>query len=137
MSKKSVLKIEKKKKNYKEFFEILQQKYGITAIEAEFNGGGDSGEIEDITYYSDIECKNPVKDKPENGTDAIIIGLLDEYLDNTGYDWYNDDGGYGSITLNLITGDIKCEMNIAYISYDTHHLRDTDFFKEQIKNPLP
>ncbi len=97
------------KTELQELFEKLN-KINVTKIVAEFSGSGDSGEINSIKY-NDGEL-----DVEVGGVDKAIDTILEEY----GWDWYNNEGGYGSVTLLPKTGKIEVDMNINQSSSTSH-----------------
>lgn len=97
--------------------------HGITKIEVDFDGGGDSGSIghiridghdnpPEIEAWKDqgrefqkgsgwverppVLTKMPIRD--------FIESLVYTYLENTHVDWYNNEGGYGSWIWTAKTG---------------------------------
>jgi hypothetical protein len=71
---------------------------GITELVAEYEGSGDSGSIETV-YGKDKEGEIIHLDI---SVDSKAEEMLYEVLsDNYMYDWYNNDGGYGSVTIDL------------------------------------
>ena len=75
---------------------------GITRAYIDFNGGGDSGYIEE--YFKD-----------QNGNDHRLsqFGNLEDillaFLDNYG-DWYNNEGAQGSFTLDVPEKEMSYEV---------------------------
>jgi hypothetical protein len=65
-------------------------------LDMEFDGSGDSGEFQSVQAVDasggtlDLEVADLATTCEEWGT---------ERLEELGYDWYNNDGGYGTITL--------------------------------------
>ena len=94
---------------------------GINFLHIQYSGGGDDGSIESITHYSEVEVKYD-----KNGTIETVGLLLDEdeiivddslqlMLDNIEHqiileilndieDWWNNEGGYGNMYVDLTTG---------------------------------
>lgn len=71
---------------------------GITELVAEYDGSGDSGSIE--TIYCEDEDGNIIS--VESDVESKVEEMLYEVLsDNYIYDWYNNEGGYGRVTINL------------------------------------
>jgi len=70
----------------------------------EFQGGGDSGSLND---YMDI-----------NGTteqvSPLIENMLYKWLENTGIDWYNNEGGQGNFIFNPNDGEIILEIGVNF-----------------------
>lgn len=87
---------------------------GITEVIAGYSGSGDSGQIDDINYYND-EGKN-IKDIP-NEIHQNIEKQFYKQLDYTD-DWYNNEGGYGTITFDLVSLSIEILENIRVTSTD-------------------
>lgn len=83
---------------------------GVKRIEITFSGSGDSGDIDDITYY-DSEVRDltsivisTTKFKSENGIDNelrdLAYTLISEKVDTVG-DWVNNEGGFGFINIDV------------------------------------
>lgn len=95
---------------------------GIVSIYAEFSGGGDSGAIDSINYHlSDNTISN---DFAEFNT--ALHSDVDDYcyilLDNGNIeDWYNNDGGNGTLSIDTKTGEYSIEVNIEYREYTTYN----------------
>ena len=71
---------------------------GITELVAEYDGSGDSGSIE--TVYGEDNDGNVIH--LDIGVESKAEEMLYEVLtDNYIYDWYNNEGGYGRVTINL------------------------------------
>lgn len=75
----------------------------ITSVSISFNGGGDEGSSE-----------SPVCEGGEmsDELEARATKLGDEVLEASGYDWYNNDGGFGTLTFVVKTGKIDLDMNL-------------------------
>jgi hypothetical protein len=96
---------------------------GVSLVQVDFRGGGDSGEIESADAY-DIN-RNPIDIKEEkmvwptresyeeNGQwhqrvvdkevfiEDILKDMTEQWLEDTGHDWYNNDGGQGEMTIDF------------------------------------
>ena len=101
---------------------------GVTGIRINYEGGGDSGCIEDIMYtdkegVSLVEVQNlpwGSKDLKElNNELAINIEnfTTDTILD-TIEDWWNNEGGSGTLAILVPSGEYNVENNIRRIDYD-------------------
>ena len=71
---------------------------GITELVAQYDGSGDSGSIEHV--YCEDEDANTID------VDDVILSKVEEMLyevlsNNYDYDWYNNDGGYGTVRINI------------------------------------
>jgi hypothetical protein len=101
---------------------------GITGIRINYEGGGDSGCIEDI-YYTDKEGVSIVEVqnlpwssknlKALNNELAINIEnfATDKILDDI-EDWWNNEGGSGTLAILVPSGEYIVENNIRRIDYD-------------------
>lgn len=106
---------------------------GVTDVTFEFEGGGDEGQIEEVLTEPKVNTSCPflgnevAKDlfTEDSGFQqyADLRDVLETWayklLDETGEDWVNNEGGYGSIT---VTGfqkeklDIMTDMNVRVIT---------------------
>ena len=111
-----------------------------------FEGSGDDGQIDEIEFYNtNNETFNipidtiswvytdygqePKETKVtlHKATEDLGYSMLDE----AGHDWYNNDGGYGSISV-LIEGQdgkpyVDMEINIRYTNEDHYEYGNDSF----------
>jgi hypothetical protein len=113
---------------------------GVKYVAISFQGGGDSGEIYSIDMYnmnnegmempSDMVSwtKQVYGDQVKTQSNISIDKALDDIgyrvLDATGMDWYNNEGGQGTMTINfegeLPVIEVGMEINVT-------HTEDHDF----------
>jgi hypothetical protein len=95
---------------------------GIVSIYAEFSGGGDDGAINDINYH--------LSDSTINNQFAVDHAELHDVIETYCYrllqggnieDWYNNDGGYGTLSIDTKTGEYTIEVNVEYRSHTTYN----------------
>ncbi len=114
----------------------------IGMIEVEFDGSGDSGSIQDIILCHFIPKGDPcgwtarpvkpeaVKTFFKDNVGALNCNTVEELIEQTSYkiltetgmDWYNNDGGWGSIIFEIIRAngtdpdklEVSVSMNIRY-----------------------
>ena len=90
---------------------------GVTGIKVTYEGSGDSGAIENVVYTAEKLRKNEedafedLNDLDVWGTDILNLSTLDsglesdiahfveEQLLNDIEDWWNNDGGYGTVCI--------------------------------------
>jgi len=92
---------------------------GVTKIEVEYAGSGDSGSIDNIVYYkgedifsySDLDITHDMDDRLQN--------LCYPMLDNI-EDWYNNDGGYGTVTIDLDKLHYDIANHVRYTTYEKY-----------------
>lgn len=89
--------------------------HGVIEARITFSGGGDSGAIDG--YYVDhisgkIDEAKLDSFKLSNGQDmqSALESIADDLLARTGQDWYNNEGGGGTIYLTPGTGRIYVAM---------------------------
>ncbi len=91
---------------------------GINKIEITFSGSGDSGDIDDLIYY-DINGKyyysremvgnSYMTDHEYDLLQSDCYEFIDDAIE--GADWYNNEGGFGNITLDLDTMTANVEYS--------------------------
>jgi len=98
-----------------------------------FDGGGDSGSIEDVEFedaFGDIELVNVSVLKNSRYFDdgrwrletvvtdltleEAIHVLTDDYLEETDVDWYNNDGGFGVLYIHPLEGSVELDVNTRF-----------------------
>jgi hypothetical protein len=88
--------------------------FGVANMEADFSGAGDSGEINDIRFYkvasgitsSEIDSK----DIPDNLHEEARQ-IANTIIAKLSGDWWNNDGGYGSVEVDFVNGKVNLEGN--------------------------
>ena len=101
---------------------------GVTGIKIIYSGGGDSGAIDDIIYttekvtnFEDLEYLDQYSENVLNLRDLSTSFYSDiedfateKLLDNI-EDWWNNEGGYGTVLIAIPSGNYKINNSI-YIS---------------------
>jgi hypothetical protein len=135
----------------KTIFEQLRAA-GASSITISFDGSGDSGSIESVDIYNadnqrmqiDLTVIYPkeksswVDDKWITETEEKEIPIADaleaycyDELEKTEIDWYNNDGGFGQMTINLDDKvEIELEVNTRYTEYHSETFDLTDELEE-------
>lgn len=92
----------------------------VDQIIVNYCGGGDSGAIDGVSFFIDDEEYNP----SELDIDQELINEIEELtnplLENI-EDWYNDEGGYGSVTINVNNFEYEIENHIKYSNYEDYN----------------
>ena len=73
---------------------------GVARVEIEFSGDGDEGQIHNIVIAMHSGHK-----EPEDLKEAVENWAY-KFLEGTGVDWHNNEGGQGEITFDLTTAPI-------------------------------
>jgi hypothetical protein len=104
---------------------------GITGILIRYDGSGDSGQIEEIQYCTEpIDAVEDVEDNvhyesPELSAlssdlkSRIEDFTSDKLLENI-EDWYNNEGGYGTVSIMIPSGQYSIDNNIRVIEYENY-----------------
>jgi hypothetical protein len=97
---------------------------GYTGVSISFDGSGDSGSINGArAFRGDFILNQRVYDdyygyEPEITEDLKDLGYA--ILSDSDYDWYNNDGGYGSIHISLLTGEVNLDIRIRVTDTEDH-----------------
>jgi len=126
----------KDKPTEKQFMELMLNlsTRGIKAINVYYEGSGDSGAIDSVTATIDESKAQSWIEDPENAShyskDGDIVPLTElehqiiqdmsyEYILNNIGDWYNNDGGFGNITIEVPSGKYNCSNNMRITQVET------------------
>jgi hypothetical protein len=135
----------------------LLKMLGGDKVEVSFSGGGDSGEVNSVELIDpkggyivldnaeleweaessdfDAEANKWVKvTKVELRPLAqILTDITYAALDTTSLDWYNNDGGQGTLTIDLTTTPPSIELNVEinYTHTESHGFEFTDEEEEE------
>lgn len=119
---------------------------GVKTVEVTFSGGGDSGSIDDVNAYdndnADVNLTPHYLDWPEESSrndpdtnawitdvkvvtkslDDILKDVTNSALEESGLDWYNNDGGQGSLLIdfNKSPPEISLDVGINYTTTEDH-----------------
>jgi len=95
---------------------------GVANIRAEFDGQGDSGEVNEILFY-DIDG-NEIKFYSQ-AIENFIYDKIDRMVDSHCGDWVNNDGGYGYLHISVIEKTIEGSYFQRTVE---EHTWDSDLF---------
>lgn len=123
---------------------VLQQ-HGIRRVIVTFDGHGDSGSIYDVIAEggdADLNAIHMSYTKTErvfeNGVwieapatrerplKEVIEDLSLNWLDETNVDWYNNDGGYGDLVIDVNAGTVCLEVNVRFTESDNAYYQTKD-----------
>lgn len=86
---------------------------GADELRVAFDGSGDSGDIQGLTGVSDtIASALPVSVINE------LKNLAEEVINLAGFDYYNNDGGYGEVIFRL--NSVEIEFNERVVMTELH-----------------
>ena len=107
---------------------------GITRVTVNFNGEGDSGQIEEITAYAHgnphplpdvqlstrhVQWGTGKQDSHETAIRDAVEQLCYDYLEQEHGGWENNDGAFGEFTFNVTGRTITLEFNGRYCDFTT------------------
>ena len=134
----------------KPYARLLIQKLkecGIKEVVVSFDGSGDSGQIEEVSFGSMDQPDAFVEwleidstwvegswvEKTEVKSIDIHSALESfcyEALEEAGIDWYNNDGGYGELRINLDPIEVHLEVSTRYTQTETSSFGFTENLEE-------
>lgn len=93
----------------------------------QFWGGGDSGSIEDVESGCDTILGKRVQ--MEDGTSKPVQGVIEDFayhfIESSGVDWYNNEGGGGSMQLLLTEEPEPKAIFTLEVNYNELELRES------------
>ena len=107
---------------------------GVTGIKIIYSGGGDSGAIDDIiytteevTFLEDLDDLDPYSENVLNLRDlsTSFYSNIEDFatsklLDNI-EDWWNNEGGHGTVLIAIPSGDYTINNNIYFTETETYN----------------
>ena len=117
---------------------------GVTGIKIIYSGGGDSGAIDDIiytteevTFLEDLDDLDPYSENVLNLRDlsTSLYSDLEDFassklLDEI-EDWWNNEGGYGTVLIAIPSGDYTINNNI-YISNTEEYIHNGNLINQSL-----
>jgi hypothetical protein len=112
---------------------------GVTGIKVTYEGSGDSGAIENVVYTAEKlrECEEDAfedlndinvwgKDVWElrdidSGLASDIENFVEEQLLQDVENWWNDEGGSGSVCILIPSGKYKITNDIRIVDTETYY----------------
>jgi hypothetical protein len=94
-----------------------------------YDGAGDSGQIEEIQYCTEpvddieeiedkIDYHSPKLNELNSDLEKAIEDLVYKFLLEDIEDWYNNEGGYGEVSIMVPSGNYWINNNIRVIDYE-------------------
>lgn len=118
---------------------------GVRTVRVSFDGSGDDGSIDHVEYgdaaitpasiFVEVDIVHRSFDGREWKTDHVIErknlddaieAVTGDYLEETGVDWYNNDGGFGELTIDVQEGSVALEVNVRYTESTTEYSATKD-----------
>ena len=107
---------------------ILELKdLGVDKVKVNYSGSGDSGDIDDVTYYNKAGEVVEIEGEYEK-----VNGKLQDYaltLLNDIEDWWNNDGGWGVLNMFISQNTYSIENHIYITETEDYH-HEGDLIKD-------
>ena len=105
---------------------------GIVRVQVHYSGGGDDGCIDSTDAY--ILDENGKEKWNRDIVPDDFLGIFEEVLynfisRNVEWDWVNNDGGYGSLEINVDTGDLTIHHTQRHTEAYEYPVKENPFSK--------
>ena len=99
-------------------YELLAQDKKIAAVEVEYDGYGDSGQIESITYLD-------TKRQPLTIQNPALFEAVDAYVFSlVPWGWENGTGAFGTVRIDVRRCRTSIAHNTRFEDYETETIED-------------
>lgn len=95
--------LERKDRAKRAMYCLLDQHPTITAIDADFDGYADSGQVEQIRYYSDSGDAVSAPEELDGAVEEYIYAILPD-------GWEINEGSFGIVQVDVRARSAKCEF---------------------------
>lgn len=129
--------------NLRAVLPVLRE-HAVERVAVQFDGSGDSGSIDSIHYEPEIDSRiievqvyRVAREFIQNewrytrniervNLHDAIQEITDDYLEETGVDWYNNEGGFGDLIIDVIEGTVAIEVNVRTAESETAYSATKD-----------
>lgn len=126
----------------------ILREHNVEIVTVTFDGGGDEGHIDGI-HYDPIPDTDPTtvmvehlvsrnhfeegqwittRELQETTLNEAIDELTYDYLQETGIDWCNNDGGYGDLIINILRETVELNVHVRYTESATEYAAERNIF---------
>lgn len=99
----------------------------IASVTVRFEGYGDSGAVEEITFLDAQDCDIPcpeimveIEARDPMQLSSAIEELTYDALEKHHLGWEINDGAHGELLIDVADETIQLDCNIRYTAYDSH-----------------
>lgn len=89
---------------------------GVASFIVSFSGAGDSGQIDDVSCFDKDDKPVAVSDGVTTLVQTFGYALLNKYEHK--HDWWNNDGGQGRVSLNIVEGTLETYIGVNRTEVD-------------------
>ncbi|HSH28979.1 MAG TPA: PcfJ domain-containing protein [Thiohalobacter sp.] len=128
--------------NLRRVLPVLREQ-GVGTVTVSFDGSGDSGSVSSVdtdTGYDEaleVELTRARRYfdagvwRTDLSTARVPIGdaleeITYDYLEHTGVDWYNNDGGFGELAIHVDDGTVELQVDVRYTNVNTAYADTLD-----------
>lgn len=129
--------------NLRAVLPVLRE-HAVERVTVQFDGSGDSGNIDSIHYEPEIDSRiievqiyRVAREFIQNewrytrniehvNLHDAIQEITDDYLEETGVDWYNNEGGFGELIIDVVEGTVAIEVNVRTAESETAYSATKD-----------
>lgn len=86
------------------------ESFGVVTVRVSYDGGGDSGDVNNPEFL-DING-DEITDKELQPVEDMIYGLCEDKLLEPVGNWWDNMGGYGTVTIQIPSGEYTIESSI-------------------------
>jgi len=105
------------------FFSGLKE-LGVVKLVAEYSGSGDSGDLDGVYGQDSTDDNIALGDFADKARDLMYEILTSNYS----YDWYNNNGGYGTVYFDItdMSYNVEGYVRIESDAYESGELDIND-----------
>ncbi len=100
---------------------------GVASVTVCFEGYGDSGSIEEVTYLNASNAETPcpeamieIEGRDEMTLSSAIEELAYGALELHHPGWEINDGAHGELLIDVAKASVQLDCNLLYTAYDSH-----------------
>ena len=123
------------------------REHGVQYVEVHFDGSGDQGSIDyvdysprDLAFDPDaVTLEHPrvsqcfhhgewiqTRERLHGSVAEVLDALTNDYLEETGVNWYDNDGGFGQLDIEVEAGTVELTIDVRYTESTTEFFSQRD-----------
>lgn len=109
---------ERKEQAKTKLFQLFAARQDVASIEVTYDGCGDSGQIEQLTYF---DTENQAINREDKELDDVVEDYVNGLLPGG---WENNDGAFGTVRIDARAQKAHVEHNDRFVDYETSAWED-------------